>query len=104
MFTAGGRTRRHPRRVIGDGSSPWGDGRASTRVRRSLTAGRGPAGTTRVSGAWYEGIDPMNAVTATPTAETSEQLEHSWHTATLADVFELQHVDEHDGLTTAEAE
>src|SRR4051812_23364858 len=45
----------------------------------------------------------MNAATAASTAETSEQNGTSWHTVSLVDVFAMQGVDEHKGLTTEEA-
>jgi Ca2+-transporting ATPase len=50
-----------------------------------------------------EGIESMDATTA-PTMDTGAAPSGSpWHTVDLVEVLELQGVDEHEGLTTAEA-
>jgi Ca2+-transporting ATPase len=46
----------------------------------------------------------MTAVTAPPPGPTPEQQTTPWHTVTLDDLFVLQGVDEHQGLTTDEAD
>src|SRR4051794_2940349 len=62
---------------------------------------RRPDYDTRGSAHGMNGSESMTAAIAR-TLDTGQE-ERSWHTVSLVDVFTLQAVDEHKGLTSAEA-